>query len=238
MVKWWFVILLNFQSPTSRLRLQMPPGDGVKSPDSPGFEVSSPTSPYLSPQSPTGGLILPVSFTVIYINVWRKLFHELKKFISHLDYIIKRLVHSQNSWLHLFRCFVLFRCIVSIFQALFRWVSLRSMFFVFQSIVLTNFTDENSPQNNTKTAKRPHSQLKSAKMFMLIGVTITLNINSTTVRALFLLVRTHKHINRILIMVLSHMTHQRSINVCMSCNDKVSGHQGNLLFWKIPSEMV
>ena len=65
MVRWFMVsgglLYFNFQSPTSRLQLAMPSGDGVKSPDSPSFEVSSPTSPYLSPQSPTGGVILPVS---------------------------------------------------------------------------------------------------------------------------------------------------------------------------------
>ena len=70
----WFVVsggllYFNFQSPTSRLQLAMPSGDGVKSPDSPSFEVSSPTSPYLSPQSPTGGVILPVSLFFCFFKV-------------------------------------------------------------------------------------------------------------------------------------------------------------------------
>ena len=53
-----------------------------------------------------------------------------------------------------------FPCFVLISQALFWWVSFRSLLFIFKP--LFRFADQNSPRNSTKATKRPHSWLKSA----------------------------------------------------------------------------
>ena len=76
---------------------------------------------------------------------------EETSFLSILT--IKRIVHSIQMKLRLH------------FDFLFRLVSLTSALYVsLKPFVSMNFTDQNSPRNSTKTAKRPHSWLKSCNI--------------------------------------------------------------------------
>ena len=70
--------------------------------------------------------------------------------MSHSLIKIKIIVHSPR---------VNFIC----FNVLFWWVSHRSAFQNIETLVSISFRDQNSPRNSTKTAKRPHSWLKSEK---------------------------------------------------------------------------